>query len=175
VGGERADTVLADNPGNEEGPVSLDHNKQTSRELYEAVFGRGELQAADRYLALDCVSHAPGLPPVSGTEPIKLQAGILRTAFPDLTPTLLGQVAEGDRVASHWRGEGTHTGPMSMPGGAALPPTGRHVAFEEMRIDRFADGRIGESWFIPDRLGLMAALGVLGPPPARPDERSGRI
>ena len=56
---------------------------------------------------------------------------------------------------------------MSMPGGATLPPTGRHIAFEEMRIDRFADGRIEESWFIPDRLGPMAALGVLGPPPAQ--------
>ena len=41
----------------------------------------------------------------------------------------------------------------------------RRVAFEEMRVDRFEDGQIVESWFIPDRLGLMAALGVQGPAP----------
>jgi len=51
-----------------------------------------------------------------------------------------------------------------MPGGAALPPTGRRAAFEEMRIDRFEGGQIVESWFIPDRLGLIAALGLQGPP-----------
>ena len=145
--------------------MSSERNKALSQELYEAVFGRGDLDAADRLMAPGCVSHPPGLPPTVGKETVKLQAQVLRAAFPDLVVTLLGQVAEGDRVASHWRGEGTHTGPMSMPGGAALPPTGRRVAFEEMRVDRFEGGRIVESWFIPDRLGLMAALGVLGPAP----------
>ena len=145
--------------------MSTEHNKALSQELYEAVFGRGDLDAADLVMAAGCVSHPPGLPPAVGTDVIKLQAQVLRAAFPDLVVTLLGQVGEGDRVASHWRGGGIHTGAMSMPGGAALPPTGRSVTFEEMRLDRFEDGRIVESWFIPDRLGLMAALGVLGPAP----------
>ena len=147
--------------------MSTEHNKALSQELYEAVFGRGDLGAADRVMAAGCVSHPPGLPPAVGTDALKLQAQVLRAAFPDLVVTLLGQVGEGDRVASHWKGEGTHTGPMSMPGGAALQPTGRRVAFEEMRVDRFEDGQIVESWFIPDRLGLMAALGVQGPAPRR--------
>jgi predicted ester cyclase len=144
--------------------VSSERNEALSQELYEAVFGHGDLGAADRLMAPGCVSHPPGLPAAVGTDAIKLQAQVLRAAFPDLVVTLLSQVAEGDRVASHWRGAGTHTGPMSMPGGAALPPTGRRAAFEEMRIDRFEGGQIVESWFIPDRLGLMAALGLQGPP-----------
>ncbi len=143
--------------------MSTERNKALSRELYEAVFGRGDLDVADRLLDPGCVSHPPGLPAAVGTEAIKRQAQVLRAAFPDLAITLLGQVGEGDRVASHWMGAGTHGGPMSMPGGAMLPPTGRRVAFEEMRVDRFEAGRIVESWFIPDRLGLMAALGVLEP------------
>jgi predicted ester cyclase len=145
--------------------VSSERNKALSQELYEAVFGRGDLGAADRLMDPGCVSHPPGLPPAVGTDAIKLQAQVLRAAFPDFVVTLLGQVAEGDRVATHWRGAGTHTGPMSMPDGAALPPTGRRVAFEEMRVDRFEGGQIVESWFIPDRLGLMAALGLQGLPP----------
>jgi predicted ester cyclase len=144
--------------------VSSERNKALSQELYEAVFGHGDLGAADRLMVPGCVSHPPGLPAAVGTDAIKLQAQVLRAAFPDLVVTLLSQVAEGDRVASHWRGAGTHTGPMSMPGGAALPPTGRRAAFEEMRIDRFEGGQIVESWFIPDRLGLIAALGLQGPP-----------
>ena len=145
--------------------MSTQQNKVVSKELYEAVFGNGDMDAADRLMAAACVSHPPGLPPSVGTDAIKLQAQVLRAAFPDLAVTLLGQVGERDLVASHWKGEGTHDGTMSQPGGAALPPTGRRIAFEEMRIDRFRDGRIVESWFIPDRLGLMAALGVLGSPP----------
>ncbi len=142
--------------------MSLEGNKALACRLYDEVFGAGNLDAADEVLAPDCLSHAAGLPSVQGTDGIKLQATILRAAFPDLAVALLDQLGEGDRVASRWRGSGTHTGPMSMPGGTALLPTGRHVSWEEIRIDRFADGRIVESWFIPDRLGLMLALGALG-------------
>ena len=142
--------------------MSLEANRVLARRLYEEVFGAGNLDVADEILAPDCLSHAAGLPPVTGTDGIKLQATIMRAAFPDLAVALLDQLGEGDRVASRWQGSGTHRGPMSMPGGTALPPSERHVSWEEIRIDRFADGRIVESWFIPDRLGLMLALGALG-------------
>jgi predicted ester cyclase len=53
-----------------------------------------------------------------------------------------------------------------MPAGT-VPPTGRSIAFDEIRIDRCAGGRIVESWFIPDRLGLWQQLGLI-PAPAPP-------
>ena len=52
-----------------------------------------------------------------------------------------------------------------MPNGN-LPATGNRVAFEEIRIDRYAGGRIVESWFIPDRLSLWRMLGLIPAPPA---------
>lgn len=43
----------------------------------------------------------------------------------------------------------------------ALEPTGQIISWDEIRIDRFANGRIVESRFIPDRLGLFQQLGLL--------------
>ncbi len=140
----------------------LEANKSQSRRLYEEVFGRGNLAAADEIMAADCISHGPGSPPATGTEGIKRQAMLLRTAIPDLQTVLRDQVAEGDRVVSRWSGVGTHTGAITMPAGP-VEPTGREIAFDEIRIDRFAGGRIVESWFIPDRMTLWQQFGLLKP------------
>jgi predicted ester cyclase len=134
--------------------------KELARRLYEEVFTRGNLDAADEIMAADCISHGPGAPPAIGTTQIKQQALRLRGAIPDLESILLDQIAEDDRVVSRWTGRGTHTGPLMLPTGP-VEPTGRPISFDEIRIDRFADGRIVESWFIPDRYTLWQQMGVL--------------
>ncbi len=140
--------------------MSVERNKASSRLLYEEVFGRGNFDAADEILDASCVTHGPGTPAATGTEGIKRQAQILRTAFPDLRPVCQAQIAEGDQVATRWTSTGTHTGPMTVPGGIS-EPRGEPIEFDEIRIDRFVDGHIVKSWFIPDRLGLWQQLGLL--------------
>jgi predicted ester cyclase len=147
--------------------MSIERNKAMARSLYLEVFGSGNLSAADEIMAEDCVSHGPGTPPIVGTGQIKRQSAVLRTAIPDLQVVLEDQLAEGDRVASRWMGSGTHTGPLQMPGVSAAP-TNRPIAFSEMRIDRFAGGRIVESWFLPDRLTLWQQLGLIPSPGGTP-------
>lgn len=146
--------------------MQVEANKAASRRLYEEVFGLGHVDVADELMAADAISHGPGAPPVTGTDQIKRQAMLLRGAFPDLTATLVDQLAEADRVCSRWSATGTHIGELRLPG-AAMPPTGKPIAFEEMRIDRYAGGRIVESWFIPDRLSLWQSLGLVQTPAAR--------
>jgi predicted ester cyclase len=136
-------------------------NKARSRQLYELVFGLGNLDAADDLLAPDVLNHGPGGPDRTGTDGIKRQAALLRTAFPDLQVILNDQIAEGDKVCSFWTGQGTHSGPLNLMG-RSLAPTGNPISFEEMRIDRHAGGRIVEAWFLPDRFTLWAKLGLLG-------------
>jgi predicted ester cyclase len=140
--------------------VTIDMQKALARKLYEDVFDRGNYDVADEIMAADCVNHGPGAPPIIGTNQIKRQAQLLRAAIPDLESILNDQVAEGDRVVSRWTGHGTFSGPMMLPTGP-VEPTGRPISFDEIRIDRFADGRIVESWFIPDRLTLMQQVGAL--------------
>ena len=143
--------------------MSIEAQKEASRRLYVEIFGAGNFAVADEILAPDCVSHAADAPPRVGTDGIKQQAALLRTAIPDLTSTLEDQVAEGDRVVSRWLGCGTHTGPLVLPTGT-VEPTGRKIAFGEIRIDRFENDRIVESWFIPDRLSLWQQLGLIPRP-----------
>jgi predicted ester cyclase len=140
--------------------MSFEANEALSRRLYEEVFGRGNLNAADEILSQDHVSHGPGAPPIVGTEAIKKQAILLRTAIPDLQVTLHDQIADDNRVVSRWTATGTHTGQLTMPSGA-MPATGARISFDEIRIDRFSHGKIVESWFIPDRFALWQQLGLI--------------
>lgn len=77
-------------------------------------------------------------------------------AFPDLAVTFLMQVAEGDRVATHWRFTATQDGSYE---GAA--PSGKEVSWTGVSIDRFADGKIAESWVVWDKYTQFAVLGLL--------------
>src|ERR1700739_2831631 len=131
----------------------LEASKHRSRRLYEEIFGNGNYGAADELMVAGIINHGPGVPPGPGTEGIKQQAALLRTAIPDLRITLNDQFGEGDRVVSRWTGSGTHTGPLNMPTGP-VEGTGNSISFDEIRIDRHAGGRIAESWWIPDRFTL---------------------
>jgi len=140
--------------------ANLEDNKQWSRRLYYEVFGGGNYDAADQLMAPDILNHGAGSPPYTGTDGIKRQAQLLRTAIPDLRVELHDQIAEGDRVASRWTGSGSHTGPLQLPSGT-VAPTGNRITFDEIRIDRHGDDRIVESWWIPDRMTLWQQLGLL--------------
>jgi hypothetical protein len=48
-------------------------------------------------MAAGIVNHGPGSPPVLGTEGIKRQAALLRTAIPELRATLYDQFGQHDR------------------------------------------------------------------------------
>ena len=138
-------------------------HKARSERLYRDVFGAGRLETADEILDPGIISHAATMPPRPGTDGIKLQAMVLRTAIPDLAVFLEDQIEAGDRVVSRWRAAGTNTGPLRMPG-VEVPPSGRSIEFVEIRIDRYEGDRVVESWFIPDRYGLWEQLGLIRPP-----------
>ena len=68
--------------------------------------------------------------------------------------TIEHEVADGDRVFGHLRQRGTHTGPLVTPAGE-VPPTGKSVDFNEMAIVRIVDGKIAESWYDTDMVGML--------------------
>ncbi len=96
--------------------MTVEANKAMARRLYEEVFGRGNLAAADEILAVGCVGHGPGSPPHLGSDQIKRQAILLRGAIPDLRVTLNDQLAEGDRVTSRLRTAGSSSRGLSPTG-----------------------------------------------------------
>ena len=79
-----------------------------------------------------------------------------RQAFPDFRFTVEDQLAEGDRVATRWTWQGTHSGEFM---GAA--PTGKEVKLTGMTIHRLRNGKIQEGWFNWDFLGELRQIGVV--------------
>jgi predicted ester cyclase len=80
----------------------------------------------------------------------------LRQAFPDLHVAVEDLVAEGDRLVSRNVVTGTHQGEYM-----GLSPTGRSVAYDEIFILRFVNGRIAETWGVVDVLSQMRQLGAI--------------
>ena len=68
-----------------------------------------------------------------------------KTAFPDGTLTLDGLVEQGDTLADEWTIVGTHTGPLVMPDGTELPPTGKRIEIKGMDLVQHRDGKIAVS------------------------------
>jgi steroid delta-isomerase-like uncharacterized protein len=89
-------------------------------------------------------------------------------AIPDMTFEVLAgpYVIPGEaRAAFHWRGWGTHTGPLDPPGFA---PTGRRWELDGVDFHEYRDGRVAklrvafDMMSISRQLGLMPASGSRG-------------
>ena len=76
-----------------------------------------------------------------------------RQGFPDLRFEVMGQVAEGERVATWGFFKGTHTGDFH-----GIAPTGKEVRWFGMGVDRIENGKVVEAWHEMDIWGLMRQL-----------------
>ncbi len=84
----------------------------------------------------------------------------VHAAFPDLRHTVESEFVKGEMLAAVVYLEGTHLGPYW-----GLAPTGKHVRYRLLVIDRIVDGKIVLHHAAPDFLGLFAQLGA----PLRPE------
>jgi len=129
-------------------------NKALMRRFIEEVWNKGNLAVADELFHPEHTSpSAPTLPP--GPAGTKMIATAFRNAFPDFHMEITHIAAEDDRVAARFVETGTHTGEFF-----GIPATGKSVKFSEIGILRIADGKVVESWYDVDMLGLMGQLGV---------------
>ena len=129
-------------------------NKTVVRRLFEEVWNKGNLAVADELFHPEHTSpSAPTLP--AGPAGTKMIATMFRNAFPDFHMDITHMAAEDDRVAARFVETGTQTGDFF-----GIPATGKKVKFSEIGILRIADGKVVESWYDVDMLGLMGQLGV---------------
>jgi predicted ester cyclase len=137
--------------------MSVEENKAIFRRFIEEVWNKGNLAVADELFALNAVSpSAPQLPP--GPEGVKIITTMFRSAFPDFHMRIEDLIAEGDKVVARFTESGTHTGEFM-----GIAPTGKRVEFTEIGILRIVAGKVIESWYETDMLGLMQRLGTIPP------------
>ncbi|HEX6655418.1 MAG TPA: ester cyclase, partial [Candidatus Limnocylindria bacterium] len=121
----------------------------------EEIFHRGNLAALDQIFTPEALIHDPGVE-LRGLEALGPAIRGFRKAFPDLKITVEDQIAEGDRLAIRYRGEGTHRDEWH-----GIPARGARISYTGILIVRFEGDRIAEYWAQPDLLGLMQQLGAV--------------
>lgn len=136
-------------------------NAAVIRQFVEEVLNQGDCDGACRFVCEDIVQHAPFPGQEQGLPGFQKMLKEARAAFPDICWSVEEQMTDGDRVLSRFVWTGTHAGPF-----LGVEPTGRRVTVWGMAVDRVVDGRIKETRFLMDMMGLMAQLGVIGPPEA---------
>jgi steroid delta-isomerase-like uncharacterized protein len=140
--------------------MSTEQNKAIVRRFLEDYTPA----VVDELLVSNYIHHDPSLPPEfqRGRDAYKQINAMFHSAFPDLNVTVEDLVAEGNKVAARWIWGGTHRGELM-----GIPATSKQVAATGTSIHRIAEGRIAESWFNFDTLGMMQQLGVV-PTPEQP-------
>ena len=140
--------------------MSEENKAVVRREAAEIYSHTGNLDAADEIYAPDFIGHNPSNPePIRGPEAVKQFAGMYRNVFPNLTSTVVEQIAEGDTVATLWRARGTHQGELM-----GIAPTGNTVELTGMTFSRISEGKISEAWYNGDDMGLMRQIGAIPEP-----------
>jgi predicted ester cyclase len=105
-------------------------------------------QVVERYLE--------GAEELLADETLRQRNQAFRSAFPDAEVTVKRVVAEGDLVAVHLTGRGTHLGTFQ-----GCPPTGRAWSATCTAIYRVEARRIAEAWINWDWLAVMEQLGCV--------------
>ncbi len=135
--------------------MSVEDNKATARRWYEGVFNNGNLDLINGLFAPNFVDHDP-VNPLPGLEGVRQVVTMYRSAFPDRHITVEDWVAEGDKVVTRFRAQGTHSGALM-----GVPPTGKQVTVTGIDVLGFKNSKIAEHWGNRDDLGMLQQLGVI--------------
>jgi steroid delta-isomerase-like uncharacterized protein len=129
-------------------------------ERYVELYNAGDLDGVMDLYAEDAVQLMPD-GRFEGRTAIRERLAKELSAFAELHHRYISFVEEGDAFADEWVFVGTHTGPLVMPDGSELPPTGKRVEVPGMELVRMRDGKIVVDNLYYDSLAVAIQLGLL--------------
>lgn len=131
-------------------------NKLVVRSFFDDVVNRGNVDAVDALCTADYREHDPSLSSYDvGLAQAKVENREIFEAFgPEAT--VESMTAEGDMVCARLSFKGRHVGTYK-----GLEPTGREISGTGHATFRCEGGKIAESWWNFDDLGLMQQLGAI--------------
>lgn len=133
------------------------------RDAYEhaiKLYKAGDLDGLASSYAEDAMLITPD-GTARGRAAIREQWGREKAAFPDRTVTEGVILEQGDTIATEFTWAGTNTGPLVLPDGTELPPTGKRVQTKGMELVRVRDGNIATHHEYWDNMALAGQLGLL--------------
>jgi len=132
-------------------------NKELFLKLIEEGFNKGNLAVVDELVSPSSKDHQRGNQ--DGSLGVKEVITTLRGWFPDFELRPEDILASGNEVWGRFRATGTNLG--SVMGN---PPTGKRINVDVIDIVRIEGGKITEHWGVPDQLGMMLQIGIIGKP-----------
>ncbi|MFD8588834.1 ester cyclase [Streptomyces sp. NPDC059637] len=130
-------------------------NKAVVRRFFEKVANERDLDAVDDLCTADYRHHDPSMSSYDlGAEQAKQEYREFLEAF-EQTFTVESLTAEGDTVCARLTYEGRHVGAYR-----GMQPTDREISSTCQATFRLEGGRIAESWWNSDDLGVIKQLGV---------------
>jgi steroid delta-isomerase-like uncharacterized protein len=137
--------------------MSIENNKVSARRFVEEILNQKNLTLVNQLIDANCVTHST-MGDFKGPEGFKQFISPYFAAFPDMHLINEEEIAEGDKVMFRQTVTGTHQGSL-----LGIPPTGKKFAIQEMVVNRFAAGKLVESWALADLFGMMQQLGLMPP------------
>lgn len=137
-------------------------NKDLCRRFIQKVFNEGEVSLIRDFMSPGAVNHeladsfGSEAPPGHSIEWMADLVFLYRRAFPDLHLEIQDQIAEGDQVVTSLRMRGTQKNTLMM-----VAASGRKIDIAGIRVDRVVGGKIVESRFHFDGLGMLRQLDAL--------------
>lgn len=134
----------------------LQTNKDVVRRTVEAVWKK-DYSTLDELCAPEFINHDVMVDgDIIGAEGMKQYFDEMHNSFSDTEYTVNDMIAEDDRVVLRGTAHGTHTGEFN-----GIPATNKSFEVNDMIEFRLKDGKLVESWTIPDGLSMMQQLGVI--------------
>ncbi len=137
--------------------------KRTLRELMDHYFEIVDGKAFDRFAEIDAADLVMKVPlgTVRGVEGHQTMSRGFAAAMPNYKHTIGSCIESGDRISCEGTFGGDQTGPLTLPTGQVVPPTGKHVEFEWSGHARLKDGKVAEMHVYFDPGVMMQQLGLV--------------
>jgi steroid delta-isomerase-like uncharacterized protein len=127
---------------------------------YVERYNAGDLDGVMDLYAEDAVQLMPD-GPFEGRSTIRDRLARELDAFSDLAHRVVSYVEQGDAFADEWVFVGTHTGPVVLPDGTEVPPTGKRVEMPGMELCVVRDGKLVVDNLYYDNLAVLVQLGLV--------------
>src|SRR5215218_9721381 len=140
-----------DGKGEENSVSAAEENKAIFRRYAEEVGNQQNFELVDEIFER-YISHQPdGSTLERGPQDVKRFHREFRSAFPGFHISIGDQIAEGDKVVSHYTIRGTQQGEFR-----GMAPTGKEIELKGVTTFRFSEeGKVVETWDSYDQLSLM--------------------
>jgi ketosteroid isomerase-like protein len=125
----------------------------------KAAFNKDQAALKALY-APDAVAETPDQGTISGRDDIAAWFGQFRVALPDASWESAHEHESGNVAIDEGYVVGTNTGPLAMPTGESIPPTGKSVRVRGCDIVTVENGLVTRHRFYFDQMDFLGQLGL---------------